>query len=323
MNESTLRPMSISQVLDRTFHLYRSNFVLFVGVSSILPLFTLVMQFGLAAMGFSIQNPALNKDPQKFAAVFFVWMFCFLLVYVIGYAIASGATVHAVSKTHLGQPVTIGESYKKVFSKVGTILLIVFAVFAMSVAAIIAGEVAVGLILALVIPGISHTGGGAGSIALGVIAGLIGLVLLAAGVVGGIYIYLRFSLSIPASIVEGLSTGRALKRGSYVAGGAVMRLFLIYLLATVLAFGLSMVFTMPALLISSLVIKKSLMLGQGIQYVAGFIGGCLAGPIAPIAVALIYYDQRVRKEAFDLQLMMQSIEQQAPPPPGPAMSPIG
>ena len=323
MNDSTLRPMSISQVLDRTFHLYRSNFVLFAGVSSILPLFTLIMQFGLAAMGFSIQNPALNKDPQKFAAVFFVWIFCFLLVYVIGYAIASGATVHAVSKTHLGQLVTIGESYKKVFSRIGTILLIVFAIFAMSVAAIIAGEIAVVIIVALVVPGISHAGGGAGAIALGVIAGLIGLSLLAGGVMGGIYLYLRFSLSIPAAIVEGLSTGRALKRGSYVAGGAVMRLFLIYLLATALAFGLSLVFTMPALLISSLLIKKSLMLGLGIQYVAGFIGGVLAGPIAPIAVALIYYDQRVRKEAFDLQLMMQSIEQQTPPPPGPAMSPIG
>src|SRR5579859_126175 len=322
MNDSTLRPMSTSQVLDLMFHLYRSNFVLFAGVSSILPLLILIMQFGLAAMGLSLQNPALNRDPQKFFATFSVWIFCLMLVTVIGYAIASGATVYAVSKTHLGLPVTIGESYKKVLSRTGTILLILLAIFAMSVAAIIAGEIAVGVIVALVIPGIPHAGGGGISVMLSIISGLIALVLFAAGVVGGIYLYLRFSLSIPASIVEGLSTGKALKRGSYIAGGAVMRLFLVYLLAGVLAFGLNLAFTVPSLLLSSLVIKKSLMLGQGIQYVAGFIGGILAGPIAPIAVALIYYDQRVRKEAFDLQLMMQDIEK-TPPPPAPAMSPIG
>jgi len=33
----------------------------------------------------------------------------------------------------------------------------------------------------------------------------------------------------------------------------------------------------------------------------------LAGPISTIAVALMYYDQRIRKEAFDLQWMMDSI----------------
>jgi hypothetical protein len=32
------------------------------------------------------------------------------------------------------------------------------------------------------------------------------------------------------------------------------------------------------------------------------------GPLATIAMTLIYYDVRVRKEGFDLQLMMATIE---------------
>jgi hypothetical protein len=48
------------------------------------------------------------------------------------------------------------------------------------------------------------------------------------------------------------------------------------------------------------------------QYVAGFIAGTLAGPIATIAIALLYYDERVRKEAFDLQLMMEAVGEQPP-----------
>jgi hypothetical protein len=44
-----------------------------------------------------------------------------------------------------------------------------------------------------------------------------------------------------------------------------------------------------------------------LQYVAEFLASSLAFPIATIAVSLIYYDERVRKEAFDLQLMMQTL----------------
>ena len=46
-------------------------------------------------------------------------------------------------------------------------------------------------------------------------------------------------------------------------------------------------------------------------YIAGFLGETLAGPIITIALVLVYYDQRVRKEAFDLQLMMEAVGEQA------------
>jgi hypothetical protein len=42
--------------------------------------------------------------------------------------------------------------------------------------------------------------------------------------------------------------------------------------------------------------------------VATFLSSCLVGPLATIAFALVYYDERVRKEAFDLQLMMTTID---------------
>ena len=48
------------------------------------------------------------------------------------------------------------------------------------------------------------------------------------------------------------------------------------------------------------------------EIVAGFCASTLAGPIATISIALIYYDERVRKEAFDLQLMMEAVGMQQP-----------
>jgi hypothetical protein len=42
--------------------------------------------------------------------------------------------------------------------------------------------------------------------------------------------------------------------------------------------------------------------------IASFVSQCLVGPLATIAFSLLYYDQRVRKEAFDLQHMMETLD---------------
>src|SRR5438045_2668746 len=44
--DSTLQPMSTGQVLDRTFHLYRNNFLLFAGISALPPAVILLRQPG-------------------------------------------------------------------------------------------------------------------------------------------------------------------------------------------------------------------------------------------------------------------------------------
>jgi hypothetical protein len=46
--------------------------------------------------------------------------------------------------------------------------------------------------------------------------------------------------------------------------------------------------------------------------VGTFISTSLVGPLATIALTLIYYDQRVRKEGFDLQLMMSTMQPGTP-----------
>jgi len=45
--------------------------------------------------------------------------------------------------------------------------------------------------------------------------------------------------------------------------------------------------------------------------VLGGIGSMFSGPIMIIGLAMMYYDLRIRKEAFDLQVMLDSLD--APP----------
>ena len=42
--------------------------------------------------------------------------------------------------------------------------------------------------------------------------------------------------------------------------------------------------------------------------IGSFLSQCLVGPLLTISFSLFYYDERVRKEAFDLQHMMATLD---------------
>jgi hypothetical protein len=106
-----------------------------------------------------------------------------------------------------------------------------------------------------------------------------------------------------------------------------LRLILVLILAGIFATLLSTVLSIPYFVgIAMVVVKKDpavLIPFIVWQYFAEFISRTLAGPLSTISTALIYYDQRVRKEAFDLQLMMEAIGQPPAVPPNPAVAPPG
>ncbi len=69
--DSTLRPMSTSQVLDRTFSLYRQNFALFAGITVLPPALILIGQVLLL----TVYNPITLTSETS-------WVLWSLLVYV-------------------------------------------------------------------------------------------------------------------------------------------------------------------------------------------------------------------------------------------------
>jgi len=73
-----------------------------------------------------------------------------------------------------------------------------------------------------------------------------------------------------------------------------------------------MLFQLPFLLTAGIRAFRSPAIGgplaHALQAAGGFISTSLLGPLLTIAFTLIYYDQRVRKEGFDLQLMMSTLE---------------
>src|SRR5215471_19048923 len=122
----TLRPMSTSQVLDRTFSLYRKNFLLFAGITALPPGLILIGQLLLLLVTRpGPGGPMESGDPVKMGAAIgaaALGGLVLLALALAGYAFAAGATVYAVSRVHLGHSATIAECYRLIKPYFGRIL---------------------------------------------------------------------------------------------------------------------------------------------------------------------------------------------------------
>lgn len=318
-----LRPMSTSQVLDRTFSIYRNNFVLLAGIGALLPAMLLVMQLSFIPLGFPPRGNV-KQPPEILFMSLLGYLCCYGVIYLLGSALAGGATVFGVSKLHLGQSVTIGQAYKQVFSRFWRVLGIIVLLALIVFGSLIVGEIIAIIVFALSAGSARVLGGGGGLSSVGLVVGLLwAIAVFAAGVLAALLLLSKLSLAVPACILEQLPVGASLRRSWNLTRNSVWRLILVYILTWVLSVVLAIAFGLPGQIYLMTTHNKAALIGVILQSVGGFIAGVVANPIATIAIALIYYDQRVRKEAFDLQLMMEAVGQGVPAPPATAAPSIG
>lgn len=308
--------MSTSQVLDRTFSLYRHNFMLFAGIAAFPPALVLAGQLVLLFMTkpFSLSGrvPGNVGSPIMAAVTFALGSILIFVLWLLGYAMAAGASVHAVSRVHLGHPAGIGESYRLIRPHIGSILGIVVIAFLCVFAVIALG--AAFFVIPIVL---KASGAGLGDPMASVAFVLLGVLVLLAAAVCGLFLFAKFFLAVPSCVLERLGVIVSIKRSWSLTSGSVGRVMLVIVLTVVIDLAISWVLSIPYLVGIALVVTKkdpSLLLPFVIwQYFANFLSKTVANPIASISAALIYYDQRVRKEAFDLQLMMEAIGPPAQP----------
>jgi hypothetical protein len=116
---------------------------------------------------------------------------------------------------------------------------------------------------------------------------------------------LRYSLAIPACVVEELTAGHAIKRSIDLSKGARGRIFVLGILVYAVRMILALLFGFPFIAFVFKHPGHALPLGLlAIQQVANFVVNTMIGPIYATGLTLFYYDQRIRKEGFDIERMM-------------------
>jgi hypothetical protein len=128
-----------------------------------------------------------------------------------------------------------------------------------------------------------------------------------------VVMFIRYALSIPASVVEDLKARQAIRRSIDLAKGSWGRIFLLGLLVLVIQIGLATFtqgpFGLLALKQPGFVLPAWI---QAIQQIIGFFTNACLGPIWAIGITLFYYDQRIRKEGFDIEWMMRAAGMTSP-----------
>lgn len=285
--DSGLRPMSNSQLLDRTFQIYLRHFALFAGIA--MPAAALNL---IATLAFGVLTAHGAVDPKNAGVGDTLLRFILLPVQTISQALAAGATIYAISAVHLGRTVSIAEAWSSLMRSFPSVLW----------AEVLINVRAYALI-----------GGGMAFAAMGTATGglalaIPGFLTVLVGVGVAIWVLLMYSLAVPACVVEGLPGKQSLTRSRFLTSGAVGRVFLIGFLAGMVALALNYVLQAPVSISGSFGYRLPHWFpAQHWDEISEFLSTILSGPVATIAIALLYYDQRVRKEALDIQLMMQSV----------------
>lgn len=271
MSDVDLRPMTLGEVLDRTFKLYRSNFWLFAGIIALPFLAILIINIGIAGLGSSAKSiTAASIQSPGFLAGVIGGGLTFGLLYLFLLGAAQAATVFAVSDLYLGHSTGIRECYKRVGGK------------ALRVIAIL------------------------------ILSGLIVLVGTLLFVIPGIILLCRTAVAVPASMLEGSKSIRSIERSMELTKGFAGQIFVVFLMVWILQWVVAIVFEVPFTYLVQAQHVASFGT-QTMQHLSSFIAQVLVGPIATIAFSLMYYNLRVRKEAFDIQHLMANLGTSAVP----------
>jgi hypothetical protein len=116
---------------------------------------------------------------------------------------------------------------------------------------------------------------------------------------------LRWALSIPASLMENLMVHRALKRSSVLTKGGVGRIFVMLLLVGAVMTVIQYAIQIPMFVLLWKSRGVPTLTTQIVAAFGAFFSGSFVLPIYSIALTLFYYDQRIRKEGYDVEWLME------------------
>lgn len=289
-----LRPLSLGEILDRIFTVYRSRFWLFCGLMTAPALIRILLAGVAVALAHFLRTWATQAT---ISLVTIAVGYTASLIGFLVFSVANAALMHALYETYQGRDATIAGSFSAVSGRWLRYLGIgVWQLFTSA-----------GLYLLFVVPGlVVSTRATAGQDATMMMAGG-GLVILGAlaGIPVGVILYLRNALAIPASVLENLPVRAAMRRSKVLTKGAKGKLFVVLLVAFAMYLVVSMLEAPLGYLIFMAAIKHKEALGaQAVNLVIAFLGISLVGPIGALGLGLMYFDQRVRQEAWDLELLL-------------------
>ena len=318
--ENNLRPLTLGEILDRTAQLYRENFLLFAGIFSLYAGVGLVLNLLLIGLGLLLKALHMSSSLVLWTTVAAGGLEMLILFLLFGASVA--AISRAVAWVNLGEPATIRGAYASVLPQLGRYLWLMFiTAFIVYTPIVLLYGGYFGTLMVWGKMNLLHPDPAAQQAAMSnpqnagifLAASLAFFLLLFPFGFYTVFMSLRYALALPACVVENIKARGALRRAVALSKGSRGRIFVLGLLIGAIKIGLVLVTQMFVFIAA---FKNHGVLGPGLTAVSqiiAFFTNTFLGPIWATGVTLFYYDQRIRKEGFDIEWMMQAAGMTAPP----------
>ncbi|MEV7857059.1 glycerophosphoryl diester phosphodiesterase membrane domain-containing protein [Streptomyces sp. NPDC088183] len=298
-----LRPLGVGEILDGAVSTMRAHWRTVLGITLTVSVITqiaiiLVERFllpkpaqidpnatgteALRQAADSAQSTVFNSVPS-------------MLITMIATLVTTSVLTVVISRSVLGRPVTLSDAWAEARPRLPQLLGLTLLL-----ALISAAIMAVGLLPGMLV----GSAAGAGLVVIGFVA--------AFAVV--IWLMVRFCLASPALMLERQSITASMRRSAKLVRGAWWRTFGILALTVVLTFVVALVITIPFTFIAMIVdgggIGSALTNGTTdfgwpfliISGIGEVVITTITYPLSAGVMALLYIDQRIRREALDLEL---------------------
>lgn len=309
MNER-LRPLTLGEILDRTAQLYRRNFLLFAGVAAV-PTGMLIAVFLCCGVLLGMIGVAAKPAVPATTMTVLLVVGLFLIVLPLGIAattVSHAALTRTAISAHMGQPLTIRGAFKTVWPRFWRYVWVL--ILQVSLAVLLPGTIAGVIVSVLAYFGFRAENGTVIDVGTGILAILVVLAVL----VYIIWRVLEYSMAMAVCIVEDKSAFASLSRSAKLSAGTRGRIFVMGLLVWAISIVLSMLTYIPMLIVVGATGAISgnaqyaaviAVIAEVLQVIFNFALQTLVIPVYMTALVLFYYDQRVRTEGYDIELLMQ------------------
>ncbi|MEU6093200.1 hypothetical protein [Streptomyces sp. NPDC047079] len=301
-----LRPLGVGEILDGAVSTMRTHWRAVLGIALGVSVFTeivsilfqkLVLDDRATADTLSDPSSSASEVGRALGGVLLSSGVVFLLT-LIGTIVATALLTTVTSRAVLGRSVTVTEAWRDARPQL----------LKLSGLTVLLPLIALAILAVGTVPGIVVAA--AGATAAGVSLAILGC--LGAAVVA-IWITMRFSLASPALMLEKQSIRTSMRRSVKLMRGSWWRVSSIQALAQIIA-GI-----VGALVVVPFAVLAGILSGEGISTlvnssggpgwafliisgVGSVIGSTLTLPISAGVTVLLYIDQRIRREALDLDL---------------------
>ncbi len=298
-----LRPLALGELLDGAFQYIRAHPRVVLGISAVVAVVTVLIESPFqASFGTSLQTLASSSGTSTpnldqlgrllGGAVTLIGIG--MLVNLVANTVLTGLLVVVLARSVLGAPIVARDCWDAARPRLPGLFGVVVLVAVATVLAFLVPWIPAGLLALLGAP----AGATAGLAVLGLLVGIVLAVIVAVGL----------ALAAPAYVLEGGGVVGALQRSRTLVRGRFWPVLGILLLTSIIVAVVAGIVGIPFSVVANGVGRA---IGETNPYaplpllvtsIGTVVGATLTTPFQAGVTGLLYIDQRMRREGFDIEL---------------------